>query len=311
MGAIARPGRFLVVLFCLLSAGCSRSGSSAAPADPNLYEDTRQLVDFVEDAATLIEQKGPDAAFREFDKPESHWRTSPTYLFVYDIDGKAVWHGMNPDLVGRDLISLRDPLGKPVIQSIVDVGRRPEPNASDWIFYMWEERPDFHPEWKSSYIRKAVAPDGKIYLVGSGSSRIKVEKVFAEREVDAAASLIQQKGTEATFSELMDPGSRFNYLGTFVFVLDDKGRALVDPSYPTLQGRDMLAFRDAVGRPVVQELLQKLQSSDSAWVQFLWPKPGERLPSRKLIYARKVQVGGQTLVVGSDFFLATPIWMKF
>ena len=72
----------------------------------------------------------------------------------------------------------------------------------------------------------------------------------------------------------------------------------------------MSNFRDAVGRPVVQDLLQKLQGSDAAWVQFLWPKPGEKLPSRKLIYARKVQVGGQTLVVGSDFFLATPIWMR-
>ena len=35
-----------------------------------------------------------------------------------------------------------------------------------------------------------------------------------------------------------------------------------------------------------------------------------RLTSRKLIYVRKVAVDGETLVVGSDFFLATPIWMK-
>jgi len=72
----------------------------------------------------------------------------------------------------------------------------------------------------------------------------------------------------------------------------------------------MNRLRDAVGRPMVQELLQKLQSANAAWVQFLWPKPGERLPSRRVIYARKIQVEGQTFIVGSDFFLATPIWMK-
>ena len=303
--------RALAALVCLVWAGCSKYNSpEAAKTDPYLYEDTRQLVAFVESAASLVEQKGPEAAFREFQRPGSPWQTSPTYLFVYDAEGTSVWHGMNRELVGRNLISLRDPLGKPVIQSIVDVGRRPEANASDWIFYLWEERPDFHPDWKSSYIRKAVAPDGKVYLVGSGSNRIKVEKIFAQRQVDAAADLLGQVGTESAFRELMDPASRFNYLGTFVFVLDGQGRALVDPSYPTLQGRDMSNFHDAVGRPVVQDLLQKLQNSDAAWVQFLWPKPGEKLPSRKLIYARKVQVGGQTLVVGSDFFLATPIWMK-
>jgi len=32
--------------------------------------------------------------------------------------------------------------------------------------------------------------------------------------------------------------------------------------------------------------------------------------SRKLVHVRKVDVGGETLVVGSDFFVATPIWMK-
>ena len=72
----------------------------------------------------------------------------------------------------------------------------------------------------------------------------------------------------------------------------------------------MSGFRDAIGRPVIQELLQKLEKGDQAWVQFLWPRPGERLPSRKLMYARTVRVGDETLLVGSDFYLATPIWMK-
>jgi len=308
---VGRRSLPFVVLLCLPWTACSlRSSGSSSATDPYLYEDTRQLVGLVESAAALIEQRGPAAAFQEFDRPGSAWRTAPTYLFVYDAEGTSVWHGLNPELVGRNLMSLRDPLGKPVVQSIVEVGRRPEADASDWIFYLWEERADFHPDWKSSYIRKAVAPDGKVYLVGSGSHRIKVEKIFVERQVDAAADLLVQKGTEAAFRDLMDPALRFNYLGTFVFVLDSQGRALVDPSYPTLKGRDMSTFRDAVGRFVVQDLLQKLQTSDTAWVQFLWPKPGERLPSRKLIYARKVQVEGQTLVVGSDFFLVTPIWMK-
>jgi len=267
-------------------------------------------VEFVDSAADLIEKKGAAEAFRDFDRRDSPWRTGPTYLFVYDADGICVWHGLTPELVGRNLTSFRDPLGKPVIEWIVDVGRRPDPHASDWLFYLWEEQSDFHPVWKSSYVRKAVAPDGKVYLVGSGSSRLKVEKVFVQRQVDAAARLLQEKGTEAAFHELKDPGSRFDYLGTFIFVLDYDGHSLVDPSYPTLQGRDMTRFRDAVGRPVVKDLLQKLQTSDTAWVQYLWPKPGEKLPSRKLIYARKVQVNGETLIVGSDFFLETPIWMK-
>ena len=72
----------------------------------------------------------------------------------------------------------------------------------------------------------------------------------------------------------------------------------------------MTGLRDATGRPIVQELLQKLKTADTAWVQFLWPRPGEMLSARKLMYMRKVQLGRETLLVGSDFYLATPIWMR-
>jgi signal transduction histidine kinase len=274
-----------------------------------LYEDTKRLVNFVESAAALIEQRGT-GAFQEFDRSDSRWRTSSTYLFVYDLGGTCVWHGMNPELVGRDLIALHDALGKPVIQEITDIGRRPEQDASDWVFYLWEERTELLPSWKSSYVRKAVAPDGKVYLVGSGSNRLKVEKVFVRERVDNAARLLQERGREAAFHDFKDPSSPFYFLGTFVFVLDQQGHSLVDPAYPTLQGRDMSNFRDAIGRPAIRDLLQKLESSDQAWVQFLWPKPGERLPSRKLMYARRVRVGNEMLLVGSDFYLATPVWMR-
>jgi len=294
----------------LLIASCNPSQpATASRADVYLYEDTRRLVNFVEAAAGLIEQQGPEA-FAEFDRPDSRWRTSPTYLFVYDAGGTCVWHGLNRELVGRNLLSLRDPLGKPVVQMVTAIGSRPERDAADWIFYLWEERVEFVPSWKSSYVRKAVAPDGKVYLVGSGSSTIKGEKVFLRDAVDAAAHLLEHRGREAAFHELKDPGSRFQFLGSYIFVLDRRGRFLIDPAYPTLDGRDMSNFRDAIGRPVVRELTEQLKTSDSAWMQFLWPRPGETVLSRKMMYVRKVNAGGETLFVGSDFFVATPIWMR-
>ena len=72
----------------------------------------------------------------------------------------------------------------------------------------------------------------------------------------------------------------------------------------------MSDFRDAIGRPVVRELLGQLETSDSAWIQFLWPRQGETMLSRKMMYVRKVDAGGEELLVGSDFFVATPIWMR-
>jgi hypothetical protein len=88
------------------------------------------------------------------------------------------------------------------------------------------------------------------------------------------------------------------------------GRSLVDPAYPTNTGRDLSRFRDAVGMYVVREMIEKLKKTESAWVQYMWPKPGASLPSRKLVYVRKVRIGDEFLMVGAEYFLATPIWMR-
>ena len=84
---------------------------------------------------------------------------------------------------------------------------------------------------------------------------------------------------------------------------------MVDPAYPTRVSRDLSKFEDAVGANTIQEMLRKLDEADEAWVQYLWPKPGSALPSRKLLYVRKVKIDHESLIVGADFFKATPIWM--
>lgn len=300
-----------VLVATLLCAACgpSHPAPGEKKSERYLYEDTRRLVRLVEEAATEIEQHGT-AAFAEFEKPDSSWKRAPTYLFVYDINGTCVWHGLNKELVGRNLISLRDAMGKPVISMITQIGKRPNPRASGWVFYMWEEGTELVPTWKTSYIRKAIAPDGKVYLVGSGSSTIKTEKIFLQDAVNAAAGLVERRGPEVAFEELKDPSSRFQFRGSYVFVLDETGHSLIDPAYPTHAGRDMTNFRDAVGRRVIAEVMSTLKTSDNAWTQFLWPRPGEIVPSRKLMYVRKVKVGSATYLVGSDCYLATPVWMR-
>ena len=42
---------------------------------------------------------------------------------MYDLNGKNLAQGANPKLVGRDLIGLKDPDGKPLIQMFVDLAK--------------------------------------------------------------------------------------------------------------------------------------------------------------------------------------------
>ena len=273
------------------------------------YEDTKRLVLLVEDAAALMEREGENA-FSQFAKSGSKWLNDKYYIFVYTADGTNVFHPIEPSFVGKNLMELRDANGKPVVRFITDVAREPKKDASGWVFYLWEHQTQLIPLWKSAYIRKVVTADGKTYLLGSGLYDMKIEKSWVENRVKLACDVLQTKGKTEAFKEFIDASSPFVFLGTYIFVLDGQGHTVVDPAFPTMTGRDLSRFKDAVGMPVIQELLLKLADHQDAWIQYLWPKPGNPLPTRKLIYARKVRLNEETFIIGSDFFLATPIWMR-
>lgn len=299
----------MVALALLLLAFNLASALGAEKTSIYMYEDTRRLVALVEDAASLLEQKG-DGAFAQFNSRGSKWWIDQYYMFVYGLDGTCLFHPIQPELIGQNLMALKDMSGKPVVRFITEIGRKPERNAYGWIFYLWPDRTQLIPLWKSAYIRKVIGPGDKTYLVGSGVYNIKTEKSFVEERVRLAADLLQTKGKDVAFQEFRNPASRFVFLDTYIFVLDVQGRTVVDPAYPTLKGRDLSGFKDAVGMATIQEVLGKLQGAEEAWVQYLWPRPGAALASRKLMYARKVRVGDEAFIVGSDFYLATPIWMR-
>ena len=274
-----------------------------------LYEDTKRLVKLVEDAATLVERTGT-AAFAEFGRKGSPWFDDQCFLFVYDSAGTCTFHATISELVGKNHMDLRDMNGKPLIRFITDVCRKPQQDAHGWVFYLWQEKNEFEPKWKSAYVRKVVMPDGKVCVIGAGHHFLKIEKVMVQEIVQSAADLLMAAGKQAAFKEFLSPTSRYSFLNAFVWVTDERGRALVDPAFPEQEGRDLTLFRDAIGRPVMKEIIDKLRKDDEAWVQYLWPRPGAVATSRKLAYVKKVRVGEETFLVGSDFFLATPIWMK-
>ncbi len=302
-------GAALAVAVCTGLFFLGRSSTGRSTPLPYLYEDTRQLVELVESAALLLEKQGP-GAFREFAVPNSRWLNDTYYLFVYDADAVCLFHPATPELVGKSLIKFHDMNGKPIGEWVRDLGQRPDLHASRWIFYLWEPRSDLTPTWKAAYVRKAVGPDGRVYEVGSGVHTFKIETVFVKHCVDKAVELLQTQGKDTAFARFRDRASPFYFCDTFVYVLDTQGRCLVDPAFPNLETRDLTNFKDSQGHFVVREMLARLQQRDTAWVQYMLPRPGSTLPSRKLAYLRKVVVNGETLLVGADFFLASPIWMK-
>ncbi|MFH1640519.1 MAG: cache domain-containing protein, partial [Candidatus Omnitrophota bacterium] len=136
-----------------------------------------------------------------------------------------------------------------------------------------------------------------------------MEKQFIIDTVNDAVELIEEKGKEA-FEIFKDKSSKFVYFDTCIFVISMEGKAIVDPAFPSKGGRDLLDLKDAMGKYLVREMIEKLKTADSAWVSYMWPQPGQTALSRKAAYIRKVDIGGKSYIVGSAIFLSNPIWLK-
>ncbi len=83
----------------------------------------------VKKAVAFIKTGGPDKAYDEFTHGKG-FKDRDLYIIVYDLNGKNLAQGANPKLVGKDLINLKDPDGKPLIQMFVELAKT---KGKGWI----------------------------------------------------------------------------------------------------------------------------------------------------------------------------------
>ncbi len=135
---------------------------------PALSQDvgTRDEAKAMVDAAVAhVKKVGPEQAFKDFtDKSNKNWQKKDLYVFAYDMNGVNVGHGANDKLVGKNLIELKDPNGKPLIQEL----RATAQKGGGWVEYDWPHPQTKKIESKVSFVRKTEGFEG---FVGVGVYR--------------------------------------------------------------------------------------------------------------------------------------------
>lgn len=107
----------LKALVCVSAMGLMMSGT--AYADQGTAPEAEAMV---KKAVAFIKANGTEKAYEEFTHGKS-FKDRDLYIIVYDLNGKNLAQGANPKLVGKDLIGLKDPDGKPLIQMFVDFAK--------------------------------------------------------------------------------------------------------------------------------------------------------------------------------------------
>jgi two-component system NarL family sensor kinase len=98
---------------------------------------------------------------------------SDGYFFLYDMQGKALMHPRQPELVGRDMWEMRDVENTPVIQNLI--GRARE--GGGFVRYMWNKPSTGQPAPKLGY---AIGLPRWNWMLGTGIYLDDVQATMAQ-----------------------------------------------------------------------------------------------------------------------------------
>lgn len=135
----------VVVSLLACTAGAALAGPSKADAEG-----------LVKKAVAFFKANGKEKAFAEINNSKGQFVKGDMYVFVNDYNGVTLAHGGNPKLVGKGMLSLKDPDGKMFIQEFIKTAKQ----GGGWVDYKWSNPTTKNIEAKTSYIE----PAGDMYF---------------------------------------------------------------------------------------------------------------------------------------------------
>jgi len=117
-----------------------------------------------------------------------------------------------------------------------------------------------------------------------------------------AAALINSKGVEKAISSISDPSGPFVWKDSYVFLMNLEGKMLAHPIQPELmQHEHVLLITDPLDKALFVHFVNLAKNNGQGWVEYMWPKPGKKSPSKKITYIYKVP--NQDLFVGAGVYV--------
>lgn len=252
-----------------------------------LQEKKKQVMALIEKGIAYLKKNSAAESFHEFSHTKNFIQ-GELYLFVLDSKGVSLANGEQNDLLWKNLYDLRDSYGTPFVRQMIEKAQK----GGGWITYQWRNAA------KVSYVQE-VKKDGRSYVIGCG--------FYPHSKSDAVVNLV--KGAVALFNDLKAKGrpkdeafSSYNYsMGRFVFgdlylyALDFKGNIVAQAERPGLVGINSLDYKDAEGKFVNQEIINRLKETpdDGVWITYVSKRSHKKAYAERVVDAK-----------GTNYFIA-------
>jgi cytochrome c len=124
--------------------------SLSAPAVAN-HGTKSEAEAMVKEAISFVKANGKDAALAEFVNPAGKFVKKDLYIFVYDMQGKILAHGQNPESAGKVMLNAKDPNGKEYVKERIEIAKT---KGNGWQDYKYKNPVSKNVEQKTAYIVK-------------------------------------------------------------------------------------------------------------------------------------------------------------
>lgn len=75
-------------------------------------------------------------------------------------------------------------------------------------------------------------------------------------------------------------------------------------SNPELETKSILDIKDTNGKAFMREFIETAKNKGSGWVDYMWPRPGQKNPARKMSYIKRAKLpSGEAVLVGAGIYV--------
>jgi cytochrome c len=212
-------------------------------------------------------------------------------LYIYVLDSKGVMlasGGPSVTLVGRNVLDLKDPEGKPFIREMMDLAKT-KGNGS--VEYRWLNRQHGAIERKVAYFKQV---DEVILVVGQYIPRATAQE--AQMLLGKAVDAVKQEGTKS-FDRFNSLNGGFVQDDLYVFVVGLNDMVMhAHGAMPRLISRNVTDLKDSNNKLIIQEMARIARAKGQGELSYSWLNQVTGKKENKTSYLQRV--GDYMVVVG-------------
>lgn len=291
----ARPGEGVWVEYTSKRATKKAYAEQVVDSKGNSYfiacgyypdENRDMVIDLVKKGYQYMKAHGKSLASKDFsDRQNDTYRLGSLYLVVYDLQGKCIADGGNPENVGTNQWDAVNDNGRYYVREIIKQAQ----DGGGWVDFK------IRNSFESFYVELIDIGIDK-YAIGCGifpSSKDETVSLM----VKSASSYLARNSDEVAFSAFSHKENNINYIrgDLSVFVLNTDGLCFVSGDDYNLIWQNILGAKDDDGKPYVKLFINTVRNG-SGTVTYKINK------AFKVAHVDKIEKNGVTYVIGSSYY---------